>query len=131
MVENCTHSQFGLMLLLYCDKHLRTSFLFFKLLQLQHDVQDCRKITHHVFCPCHSHQHMFFTFANRLFSTRTYNDPGNLVCPVRKFGFFSCMQWLICAWSMEVCANLLMKCKFGLQSWPCITRKNTTSSKWN
>jgi hypothetical protein len=28
----------------------------------------------------------------------TYNDPGNLVCPVRKFGFFSYMQWLICAW---------------------------------
>lgn len=86
------------MLLLYCDKHLRTSFLLFKLLQLQHDVQDCRKIPHHVFCPCHSHQHMFFMFANRLFSTLTYSDPSNLVCPVRKFGFFSCMQWLICAW---------------------------------
>lgn len=129
MVENCTLNLVWCCCCIVISTYVQVLFLLFKLLQLQHDVQDCRKITHHVFCPCHSHQHMFFMFANRLFSTRTYNDTGNLVCPVRKFGFsLACNGWFVHG---KVCANLLMKWKFGLQNWPCITTKNTSSSKWN
>ncbi len=73
-------------------------FLLFKLLQLQHDVQDCRKITHHVFCPCHSHRHMFFMFANSLFSACTYNNLVILCVLWGSLDFsLACNGW-ICAW---------------------------------
>ncbi len=116
MVENCTHSQFGLMLLLYCDKHLRTSFI--SPLQatttsawctrLQKDNPSC-------LLPLPLSPAYVLYVCKQLIFRMYLQQPGNLVCPVRKFGFFSCMSWLnlcmerfvqICWWSGSLgCRN--------------------------